>query len=934
MNAFDLINEIDHIKNGPADLDNAKRLLELVKNRDQYLDYLFKDLNNPEWIPFFKDIGVFKTPPSSSNWPPSEYLSRMADVAPKDVLVLALSISTDNVQIIHNYTMAACSMPPELAVQWCDYLTNWITKKHLLGPLLEMDVPKLINRLAPTHFSSALNLTKILLTPINPTESGQHSDCLLRMENYHAKSLLKKCLPVLLSSDHQATFTFCLDNLQTAIPLAYPSIAPFSPKDDRSQYWRPAIEDHEQNRIRLKNIGILADGLRNCAEWICKNTHQEKAELIEKLEAIPTYYFQRLALHLLRLFPENLETQMTAKLCNLELFCDKYLWHEFMLLLKHQYASLPPESQNKILQWIEEGPHQKSPEQKASWQRDILSLIGDVLPDPWPAFYQQLLAKIGRPFAPDFVCGIVSNWGNESPSSDLELKDLTTEKLIPKLLDFKEQDDHFSGPNIDGLASTFQSLVQSQSLRFCNDLHHFQNAELNPRYIQALISGLNDARQGDQVLNWEPILSFGLWILAQPDSSKEHNYSYAEVRNTLGNLISRGLASGHDAIIPIAQRDLVWRNLALLALDSDPIESKEPSVDYFSSAINTIRGVALENVIKYLFWVNQQLPKTDFSIVNTTPEVAQLLESRLCQNKETIPTVHCVYGPHLAGLYRLDPTWTSGKISKIFPVERPLFKKATWESYLLYSSDPLFTETTHLYREAIQQLSKTSNEKSSYRDPHERLAIHVMVGYVRGLEPFHDLNDEDGLTIQFFQNANDAYRGEAMEFLGRQAEYLDAKDLPKLQALWDWRIGQLEKRHSSQINPPSAIKPQPPSPPSKELSAFTWWMHSGKFSDEWILHNYKLALSLGGEADDSGFALDRLAQCAKRHPEATLVCLDLACQQFNNAKRWVISIKADDIKGILSTLRTNATPTFSTKINAFVNQLLTWGHFQFKLETQ
>src|SRR5205085_2487429 len=125
--------------------------------------------------------------------------------------------------------------------------------------------------------------------------------------------------------------------------------------EDYSYIWRPAIEDHEQNHpLGLRDLLITA--VRDAAEQIARANPSHVPALVEMLEQRPWLIFQRIALHLLRVYPDGVPALIAERLTDRNRFDENGLWHEYVLLARDHFVSLSPENREKILNWIDTGP--------------------------------------------------------------------------------------------------------------------------------------------------------------------------------------------------------------------------------------------------------------------------------------------------------------------------------------------------------------------------------------------------------------------------------------------------------------------------------------------------------------------------------------------------------------------------------------------------
>jgi hypothetical protein len=152
---------------------------------------------------------------------------------------------------------------------------------------------------------------------------------------------------------------------------------------------------------------------------------------VAKLENYKRTIFKRLALYLLRRFPDEAQVLIPARLTDRDRFQNQQWFYEYKLLLSEQFSLLPSEAQETILAWIKEGLTNihlqklsfrssgtrvsdsfsersnvswvsESEADRASylkmWKRNWLhwlSIGGTPLPEPWRQQYEQLVEELG-----------------------------------------------------------------------------------------------------------------------------------------------------------------------------------------------------------------------------------------------------------------------------------------------------------------------------------------------------------------------------------------------------------------------------------------------------------------------------------------------------------------------------------------------------------
>ncbi len=321
------------IKEEPTNGD-AQWLKNNTPNNLVSLGYFFNKLTNPKWLKLLIDEGLFRHPPEPerelkddrilinfSPWSQSRYLVRMAATDSPDVQQMVfdvmLDIETDNFLIHLDILDAACALPPELSAQLAAKEIRWVGQQNSIDHLLPDKLASLINHLtAGGQSETAQNLAHTLLAILpNPKVSENEImtfvlDPITKVSLWDYERIIGKCRAALAVTDGQNTLALFTDLLETTFKLSY-SDREKTGKETYSQIWRRGIEGYEDG---LKNL--LVSAIRDTAEQIIKSDPNQISDVIGFLESRLWLVFKRLALHLLRLFPENSEALIVERLTN------------------------------------------------------------------------------------------------------------------------------------------------------------------------------------------------------------------------------------------------------------------------------------------------------------------------------------------------------------------------------------------------------------------------------------------------------------------------------------------------------------------------------------------------------------------------------------------------------------------------------------------
>jgi len=158
--------------------------------------------------------------------------------------------------------------------------------------------------------------------------------------------------------------------------------------------------------------------VRDAAKQIARADSSQVPLLVEKLEQRWWHVFQRIALHLLRVFPDAAPTLVAERLLDQKLLDAVWCQNEYRHLLKERFNLLSLEERERWLGLIEEGPpateeapgagEQLSPEdveqEALGWRRERLAPVLDSLPAAWRSLHEEWVKDLATStdFSPVF----------------------------------------------------------------------------------------------------------------------------------------------------------------------------------------------------------------------------------------------------------------------------------------------------------------------------------------------------------------------------------------------------------------------------------------------------------------------------------------------------------------------------------------------------
>jgi hypothetical protein len=898
--------------------EQVEKAIKLMAKRAINYEYFFSKLNDDSWIIPLKERGLFNDPPAAYRdsegriigapiWPQSRYLYRMAEKTPEAVIRIAQSINTDNFFVLTDFTEAAQIMPAAFAAEWAIKMSKWLKSQTQMHGILEMELGKLISKLAKEgELAAALGLAIVLLEVLpdpKANEKMEETDRItdrkleptIRFDRYHYDEILKDNISDLIKAAPQDTFAMLCELLQKAIEYSVKKSVEEAKGVDISSIWRPAIEDHDQNHDFHISCPLIV-AVRDAAEKVCKEKPGELPNIVQALEARKWSIFKRIALYLLTIIEEPPLEMIKERLANEDKFNSTFIHHEYFHLMRKHFGKLPTEERNAILVWIEEARKRRerlsenepdlAEEHKAMrikwWQYKKLIPVQEYLEGKWKLRFKALAKELGPAHHPDFHFWM-SGWktGPTSPAPAQKLSEMSVEELAAYLKGWKAPkeeilSDEVFEPSPEGLGRELAKIVAEDPDKYVALIEEFMVPEIDRIYVRHLIHGFSDALRNQRAIPYEQVLKLCKWVVDQPAAEGEEklrhfdeDQSWHYPRQAIGDLIE--LFFLRDNNPPIELRSQIWQILEPLAADLEPNADYETqyggkNMDYLTLSINTTRGKALHAMMHYSVWVkrNIKIMQEREATMADLPEIKAVWEAHLGNAEGPFyysETDHAVFGDWLPLLNYFDPEWTKSMIPAVFPEDPALrnLRLAAWSTFLSYSRaslGPTYALLKDIYFAEVRALKGKGFERDDHTTPEFKLAGQVMSLYAIGKVTLA----EGDLVDLFFDSANAGLTAHAIFTIGNgmTGRHENEQELvAQFKPLWEWRIekcGGIDKV------------------PKEELVNFAWWFRAGKFGDDWTFGYLEKILRITGLGQLSFHVIDQMKSTIQDYPMETLRC--------------------------------------------------------------
>jgi hypothetical protein len=927
------------------------------------VDYFFDQLKSPEWIAPLARAMFFDAPPPPivtdagtqfPGWSASRYLARMAALDPSAVRGVLLKMAgTENVRVFHDVADAVLAFPVEMAAEFVPLVTSWLESPFQL--LLPEKLGSLLNKLASGGQTDAALQVAVALFSIRASESARvgsddlgfdfPSQAVPAIAQYEFERLLESCGPALVQATGPRGLKFLVDLLAEAVEF---EVGESDERRDASLLWRPAIEPHAQNQGHSARDSIVS-AVRDASMQVVRDGIATLVDTAVLLESYRWSVHRRIALHLIRECAPRRSAAVSSRLINRENLYAVDLHHEYWVLLHDRYAALTSKQKGQLWEMVQDGPPKfKDPSGPYAdeagvalevWQAQTLAAISDELEGEARALFDQLVSKNRLSELPDFL-SYMSEWkyGDKSPVDEQSLESMSTGEIATFLRDWQPSGD-WGEPSREGLGRALQAIARTDPMRFSESASEFEAAD--PTYVNALMMTFREVAANREPLAWGPVLELAQWVVLQDRDVPGRSSVYGDLdrgwgwtRGSIGHLLAAGLGERATAI-PIEMRELVWSILQPLTGDPDPTAESEAkyggsNMDPSSLAINSVRGQAIENVIRYALWVarNQDperkvQPTAQF---DSTPEVASVLDDHVSAQSDPSYAVHSMFGQWFPLIHFLGSAWAEANVSDVFPSERAesLYWEAAWEAYV--SFNPAYNSILPVLKDKyLLAVARQGGSEPDRKHPMlstDRFAQHIMTFYVRGL---FDLDDP--LMTKFFEKASPSLRASGMSFLGRGLYTIvgdDAQPLPepvdeamlqRIIELWEYRLGLA--RASDE---PERFK--------LEIAEFGWWFIAPVFDEGWLLAQLQTSLEVVDSIDSGHLVVRRLAKMVSAHPLDVLRCLQLMLK--SDRYGWLTLNRDTAVREILAQTLQSTEDDVRSLAEEIVHELGARGYREFR----
>jgi len=817
----------------------------------------------------------------------------MASLAPAEAASIFATLETDNASIVADAITAAIAMPPAYAAT----VAPMISRAARAGVLwvYSKDASELCVKLGEGgQIRASLDLADAVFSP-----KIERADAIKSQRDlYLYREGLSEVVPVLATRAGAELAIKACTWLQRIIELTERTDPDSG--DDCSCVWRPAIEDHEQNHEHQLSA-MMVGFVREAFETAIRASQLTLAQALAVLDGFAFLIFKRLRIHLISEFAEQSPELLRQIAMDRDVFMSHWFKHEYAMLVGKRFDLLTDGEKAQWFEWIDRGPdmrnfdagfrswHQREPTEEDRtgrieyWKFEKLHLIRNYLPANRLECYKRMLAAHGEPRLADMnIRSGPMRFGSQSPFEVEQLSAQTFAHAVEMVASWNGDRNALEGPDIEGLASTFEQYVATNPAAFSAEAELLKGKPAI--FVRGFIQKISDAISGGQVVDIAPVLELCLWVIQRPVNERTTTQDdphagmvdrdWQWTRDAIARLIETICKAKHDdaSVYPLKpHRERLWTLLSSLCHDParsyivhDASQDDPRTRDYVDRAINSPRGKAVEAALEYARWVANQIKvkQDDCDVVPnglaSMDEVRKMLEWQIAHENRTMEAL-AIIGFSMPVLNWIDKDWLQANADQIFDlpeIERSPHNAAgwaAWNAFLVWIGPHIdfYRRFKSQYAYAVQQCTNVSLAERERHHPMNHFGEHLMLLFGRG---HLGLDDDDGLLRKFLAAADADVRRHALGFVGQTLERnegIPPAVVERFMSLWDFYWQDIGRQDAEQ---------------RPDAWLFGPWFTSEAFPDDWALLRLEEFVQIAGVAEPDHDVAERLASLAPGNP--------------------------------------------------------------------
>ncbi len=557
----------------------------------------------------------------------------------------------------------------------------------------------------------------------------------LRYESHHAKKITEK----IAGLSGLKLGLLAVDLFQSRLILIFDELE----NDKWSSIWRPAIEEHEQNRSRHDADNILISAYRDSLLGFVDSDVEASSFHLLSLFDCQYQTLKRLAIYTVDKRFDALKNIYGSILIS-EFFLGN-LRHELWHFLSNHYREFDSVQKIKVMDIIEGieilGDEGNIEDGSTAYKRAIwLSAIKD-LDEQASQLYEKYINIIGvEPEHPDFSSYSSGGWvDHKSPIPIEHLLSLNVDALIETVNTYEDSPFRFGELGLEGLVKCFKDVVKTKAKEIYLVLIKFVDSDL--AYIYQLIEAYrelwSDRKELPWVAAWPCILDFcselvgreGFW---SEEKSRERRHLIANrhwVVSAIAQLIEDGTKSDDHAF----DKSLLQKakQILIILLDRQEGEEFKQDSDAVSVSINSPRGRCIEALINLSLRSCRIADKEHGEHSQAWSQFEDIYASELKRNERDEYEFATIVANFIPNFHYMSREWVRSNLDSIFD-------HSDYQKWLCamqgYAYVGTVYEDVYNHLKANDDFLKALDDENLKDRVEEKVIQNIIISYIQGNE--------------------------------------------------------------------------------------------------------------------------------------------------------------------------------------------------------
>lgn len=915
----------------------------------------YEGLQNPHWVRPLYEAGAFTDPPQpvstgdghiqETYWPELAYLTRIAELAPDDVVDVFLQLKRSTNSWVRRAVFEIGSrVPTASAIRLEPLIREWAESDFGLRTDPRSLVSLSVNLLKGGEPRLGRWLANTLFEPHAEDEgTSRVRRPSVLLDDYWYEEELPRIIPALGENALKALIGWL---------VSYARLSGHASDDyDFSAMVRPSIAFRGDSTDRIE--AVLIDAVRDLAVPAMR---ANPSDTVNVLVRSGVQLLQKIAIYVVAeaLRQELDDNGDVATLVDIakELLGDANSDDEY---IRVEYASLAQvaaradstatsvvelflvKAFETDLAWMRErmpreesvSDEEREAEIQARAQRYRHSWLAAIGQDSLPENLREELLKLNevngvieKPLEP---LGQITSWTGPNPhTSQEEMLAMAPLELVVHLANWHDNGDGWGPePSHEGQGRALSGLLTTNPLAL-EGVPQLGN-RLRPTYLRAILEGWEAALKADLPLGWQQVLELVEHVLDHPlaspfpieggDFDDDKNYSGA--KDAAIGLIEEVLKKQGSVVVP----EQFEEQFARLLVDHSDDEDAWAAYDTYEHS-----GSGWDPLNMSLNWQWPSRVRALIIAATRSAEAPWRDDALKAIEREMLRVDRhgagrAALGEGLGWLIHTAPDW----------VEKHLKELVGTRGAISVAQQIVLTTAmaTHRYNRAMYELltpsmlaaidvgdSLAAGWKSD-SDPLPRIGEWAIDAYI-----YDDAPADDRVFEGFFGLATPSVRGEALDHIAWtffRATKVDDSIRARFEMLWDERIGHV-REHPEE---------------AEELKGIYWLVRSSSFSSEWWLPRLREVLELDPSIGSERAAIGKeLARASYSDPVAALAVLKAILDGRSEGGRFAYGLGMPAIPFVIANAMRLGDPPVKAEAERFMNELGAQGNHGLEAEVQ